>query len=381
MDGIGLFALLNPAIGLVFTGVLLGVWRIHRNARHVLLMAGATAFFAVGMCTQLFVPASRFGWNTMLSCVAYLLCLGFFGQALRVRAGVRGALAGQVLLSVVIFALIAFFFYVDDDLRVRVYVLNIGAGVLMCHIGYGLLRAPGKRSIDWLLIALVMLIGLHFIPRTIWTVLIDQGNGALRLEAFRNSAFWSALNFALVILALILCLTFLAAVASDVIEGLRHERNRDPLASLLNRRAFEEEAQQRLSRFHTADVCLIFCDIDHFKSINDTFGHGVGDDVIRQVGEIIRHSLRKGDVAGRIGGEEFVILLGDIALPEAADLAERLRQRIAGLPLGHGMERRNVTASFGVAEAGRDEPLEELMRRADNRLYDAKRNGRNRVEF
>ncbi|MFO7704669.1 MAG: diguanylate cyclase [Halopseudomonas sp.] len=153
--------------------------------------------------------------------------------------------------------------------------------------------------------------------------------------------------------------------------------NEDKLTGLLNRRAGDERLQHALQAFADGQqsLCVIFCDIDHFKLVNDRFGHLTGDRIIRQISQFISEQLRADDPAIRWGGEEFLLL---VAAPLAAAemLAERLR---AGIEALADAEVGTVTLSFGVAEARPDEPVTQLLGRADAAMYRAKNSGRNRV--
>jgi diguanylate cyclase (GGDEF)-like protein len=152
----------------------------------------------------------------------------------------------------------------------------------------------------------------------------------------------------------------------------------DPLTGLLNRKAlagrFAEISEQ--ATLTQAWVSVIECDLDHFKQINDTYGHGRGDKVLKDAAYVMRRKLRSFELVYRLGGEEFLVVLPGLALEEGLALAERLRMgmeygRPGGLP---------VTASFGVAAArGAAVEFEPLFREADAALYLAKRNGRNQV--
>ncbi|HEY9103014.1 diguanylate cyclase [Chitinimonas sp.] len=156
----------------------------------------------------------------------------------------------------------------------------------------------------------------------------------------------------------------------------------DSLSELLNRRAFHERAAielARSSRQGTALSVFIF-DIDHFKRINDSYGHETGDQVIVEIARLTRDALRDVDVAARFGGEEFVVLLPDTALMAALQVAERLRLAIAALTLPHEDGPVRFSSSFGVAEWVDGLSLEKLISRADQALYRAKNSGRNRSE-
>jgi diguanylate cyclase (GGDEF)-like protein len=167
-------------------------------------------------------------------------------------------------------------------------------------------------------------------------------------------------------------------------DELRVLATTDFLTGLPNRREFMNrlaEEQERLQRDIGACTAVLLLDLDHFKRINDEYGHAAGDAVLRQLSELMRQDQRKIDMRGRIGGEEFAILLPGATLGKAAVFADRLRQRIADTPmcLEDGL-RLTVTVSIGIAVMGGKQPGgDAALVRADQALYTAKRGGRNRV--
>jgi diguanylate cyclase (GGDEF)-like protein len=165
-------------------------------------------------------------------------------------------------------------------------------------------------------------------------------------------------------------------------EKLRQQATTDPLTEIFNRRYFFEVAQQELERSqrYKRPLSIIIFDIDHFKKINDTYGHNAGDEVLRKLTEGCAESLRENDIFARYGGEEFVILLPETDSDRAEQMAERMRKSCAETPLDVGVATVNQTVSFGVANLnGEKIDLDELLLRADKALYQAKEAGRNRV--
>jgi diguanylate cyclase (GGDEF)-like protein len=164
-------------------------------------------------------------------------------------------------------------------------------------------------------------------------------------------------------------------------ESLRRQSVLDPLTGLFNRRYFDETLRRELARSRrmASPLSLVVLDVDHFKRVNDGFGHAAGDAVLRAIAQLVRQSIRYGDVACRYGGEELVILMPDCVQADAARRAESLRADIAGAPpMNDGPD--TITASFGVAEFPLHGPdAEALFRAADQAMYRAKREGRNRV--
>jgi len=179
----------------------------------------------------------------------------------------------------------------------------------------------------------------------------------------------------------------LKLVAMDPLERSFHETmldqsTRDPLTGLANRGAILSELQSRfdLSRRHGRPLSVVMCDLDHFKRINDEHGHGAGDLVLSNFGELVHQNLRGTDLAGRIGGEEFLLVLPETEVEGAMFLAERLRTALGGRPQVITNAVLSVTCSLGVAErcpSDRDGGM--LLGRADGALYQAKRQGRDRA--
>jgi len=162
---------------------------------------------------------------------------------------------------------------------------------------------------------------------------------------------------------------------------LRRLASTDALTGLHNRRELEQRIAEEMSRSrrHGEPLSVVIGDLDHFKQVNDAFGHSIGDEVLRAVGERMRQDLRTEDLAVRWGGEEFLLMLPSTNLDQAVQVADKLRRAIAERPIGCNGREVPVTISLGAAELEKDEELEELIRRADDAMYRAKTEGRNRV--
>lgn len=158
-----------------------------------------------------------------------------------------------------------------------------------------------------------------------------------------------------------------------------HAAQTDELTGLKNRRAFFQEAEQTYEhcKRNRLPLSVLMMDIDHFKHINDSYGHQAGDQVLRQIGAVICESVRDVDLCGRLGGEEFALLLTDTSIDVARTTAEELRQAIARLPCEH-IE--GITASLGVATMSAvDQNVHMLLNDADKALFRAKAQGRNQT--
>lgn len=165
---------------------------------------------------------------------------------------------------------------------------------------------------------------------------------------------------------------------------LEHIARQDELTGLFNRRYFEQRAQEEClrARRYERPLSLLLGDLDHFKEVNDRYGHAYGDIVLREVGDILLRHCRSSDLVARYGGEEFALLLPETGTEEAMQVAERLRAAVKALTFSHLSGSFQATMSFGVTclTSERRQSVAGLLAEADTALYAAKHKGRNRVE-
>ena len=187
-------------------------------------------------------------------------------------------------------------------------------------------------------------------------------------------------------------LQFFSVLGYQMAASLRHiqrfstvkkEAIYDTLTNLFNRRHFEEElsAETQKAFENESNLSMIMVDIDHFKRVNDTFGHDGGDKVLRKIASLLKNSVRKHDTVARYGGEEFVLLLPGAPLDPTNMVAERIRRLVENTPFDMGQTQIRITISLGISNfpMHRMKSKEELVKMADLALYEAKRGGRNRV--
>lgn len=199
------------------------------------------------------------------------------------------------------------------------------------------------------------------------------------LEAQRQAMSRTFLvNLLIMVTVLLSILWLLSAVIRRVQQNVSSKIYTDRLTGIYNRlfieKTFEQIQSEQLS------MSLIIADIDHFKEVNDNYGHNVGDQVIARIAHILGDCLRKGDYLGRWGGEEFIILLPATDLQAAEQVAERMRQSVAFQPVAEGDMVLDVSMSFGVTQADHYASLVDLIHSADKALYQAKNTGRNKVK-
>lgn len=236
--------------------------------------------------------------------------------------------------------------------RIQVYFGLCGA--LWLSVLTGLLRVPAPPLADMIALGLALFLLL--------LCFYLQGIGKRVVEGIRLQIANAAL----------------AAQLSDALAAMAQQAATDPLTGLPNRRSLDQTlaAQLAMAQREGRPFSVLMLDLDHFKAVNDTHGHGVGDAVLRSFAQRIQAQLRRSDVCARYGGEEFAVVLPGTASALALDAAERLRLAVAGAPLVPNVP---VTVSVGAATWREDEDAAALLGRADAALYEAKRAGRDRV--
>ncbi|GAP65207.1 diguanylate cyclase (GGDEF) domain-containing protein [Mizugakiibacter sediminis] len=322
----------------------------------LMMLTGAVAYFALVACGEL---------------------VGHSGVPLLLRAA--------PLLPLVVIAWRAFF--IADPLRLSVLGL---VAVVVVEVGIGLNGYKHSQGALWVLPAYVMVplaTGAVWLWR--WDFIL-----AMALSVLGPLPLLLADPAMPTLLAEYLMYMGIALVAAVIVHSLmddvlhkhfrleqqlRERAYTDDLTGLLARNRFLELAAARLA--HTVHqggpVCALYLDADHFKQINDRHGHALGDQTLVALADVMRHHLRPLDLIGRVGGEEFAVLLPGLAQDEAVAVAERIRQAMHGIRLPDG----TLTVSIGVAAQLPEQSLHELLAAADAALRQAKRNGRDRVEI
>ncbi|MDP2166617.1 MAG: GGDEF domain-containing protein [Hydrogenophaga sp.] len=264
---------------------------------------------------------------------------------------------------------------------------HFSQGMLLLSLGVNITSALAnirKILVAYFLVCVVMVIFAvidfsgQFSPAPLFAAPPLKADGAPVLG-------WLVVQVAIVVALLAITRISIAAVSRWVErEDLYREMSTiDGLTRLTNRSSFIARGQSELSRARRipADVACVMVDLDHFKNINDTWGHHAGDKVLVEASAILMESARQYDEVGRYGGEEFAILLPNVSLEDAAMVAERVREKIANARIVVDGQQIAVTASFGVAcyPGPGIEDLNDLLKAADKALYEAKESGRNRV--
>lgn len=234
----------------------------------------------------------------------------------------------------------------------------------------------------------------HFLRKALASLflingMVHVGRGLYALNSpmhynILQADYWLAMSlyFPLVILV-VGALIGLSLHRERMVRALRHDAEFDSLTNVLNRKALFLRADGEIAAARKSgnNVALLLFDLDHFKMINDSYGHQAGDAVLERFSELVQTRLRKTDLFGRIGGEEFVAVLPNVDGEDARRIADMLRMAVDELTVGYSGEEISVSVSIGVADAtGKTAALDSLMKMADQALYGAKRRGRNQVQ-
>ncbi|USA38504.1 GGDEF domain-containing protein [Pelagerythrobacter marinus] len=249
--------------------------------------------------------------------------------------------------------------------------------VLGCFV---IVRSGRREPLDLLLIALSLLAAFTYLSKPMIGWAVGMASASQGYMASTYAAISQMLGaITLVSLALVLLLVMMRDATAEMVA--RSET--DVLSGILNRRGFDAHAEKALAaaREQAESVTLVAADIDHFKTVNDTYGHAIGDAVIARFAQLLKTAAGEGAVVGRLGGEEFAVLLAGSNLAEGRRFAESVRERFCAAPLAELGIDRTITASFGVAQLTLADNLFDLARRADSALYRAKRSGRNQVSL
>jgi diguanylate cyclase (GGDEF)-like protein len=243
---------------------------------------------------------------------------------------------------------------------------------IMLMLGVMAARSGQKPAQYFLLAAIAAMVGAALTTLSVW------GFIPINIWTFRAVEIGILLDATLLALAL----TYQFRVGQEAKLRAEQLATLDPLTGINNRRAFYDKAIPiwNVTQRHNRNLSLILLDIDNFKRVNDAYGHAYGDEALKAMAGVVMKSIRDHDVAARWGGEEFILLLPETDIQEAAALAERLRSAIAGIHLSHAGAEIAVTASFGVVQREtHHNTLDVLISTADKYLYQSKEMGRNRV--
>lgn len=365
-------------VSLMLAVILLTAWNSFGRPRHALIWCGAFTLAAIAWALNLLLVSAapderwtRFAMHVLAMGTWALMLIGF-----RVRAKLRTrwwvAVPGAGLpLAVLLVATVRGQHGLCGSIPplFAACMLALSASTMM----HSSARNPAERSVVVMLLAFAMLDAI-------------AGAMTLRQDVPGGGGQYMLSNVMMVLTApsafIGIGLFAVFLLAADLAERMGKLAASDPLTGVLNRRGFDEAGARALAlaRRQRQPLTIVMLDLDRFKAINDRYGHAAGDVVLRRVSEHVGNSIRAGDLFGRLGGEEFALLLVDASPSVAMEAIDRIRITLSELEIVAGAHRIRITASFGIT--GPSEPQEELsaiLARADSALYQSKMTGRDRV--
>lgn len=377
------FSLTAPAGVIALGMVLVACWwvqRRSRSARFLLWVAAGYVLPSLAMGLQSLMSNAQLSQWSLFTAVLYLAGLWCLAQGMALRAGI-GSISWQAG-AVISAATLAGLYYhsrMHDDLWARMQWLNLGVGALLLLPARRLWRArlPAdrlERLLHWSFLGLAA----YHVLRAATAALLVPADGPIVLT---HSGYWLAMLAGSLLFAIWFSVLLLACSMRTVYMSMRDERNRDPLTRLLNRRGFEEAADALLGNGRSGPWVAVVGDIDHFKRVNDRCGHACGDQVLQAVSELLMQQVREQDLVARFGGEEFVLLLGRVQLPEAEKVVQRIREQLRAMPLAMLPPDMRITMSFGIAAVQTRQSLRASLDEADVLSYAAKQAGRDRIHL
>lgn len=340
--------------------------------------AAANGFLAAALLCRAFEPRLPLLAAYLLPGTFLLLGLGLHWHAARLLSRMPSGLS-NVLAPATAYMLVAVMSYLTDNFALAYTASNV-IFTLLCIAIIGVYTSPmfgGMISAIGLILAFFVLAAEGLFRATHGFVF----GGPIAPDMMSNTL--QDLNLMCSLIFVSLTGAFALAISFEQIaQRHREAARRDPLTNTFNRREFQGRLEETLQKTPREAFCLLHFDLDHFKQVNDRFGHPAGDEALVKISKAVKSQLRQNDCFARIGGEEFAVLLPEISLENAYKVADRLRERISEIRFGFSPDGFRITASFGVYHGTGDGlSSRELLQIVDKRLYQSKNEGRNRISI
>ena len=364
---------------IVLTAIFFIAWLSFGRRQYALFWSIAFFFAAVQWLLNLSSQKIPFPFEVywMLVSASSAVTLSFSVAGFRMRAKLPNRIHWYLIAAAIGLAAIAWFLIVDPHVGLRTAIGPFFATLMMGACIHAIAYPRHLQPADW---GMIISAGIFGLCEAAAAIAIFSGGSAGTQESLD---IYRAINFLSLPAAYTAMGLFTVLIlASDMSKEMKALAMSDSLTGVLNLRGFEKAASRALSaaRRDNSPLSVIVCDVDHFKSINDRYGHAQGDVALIQFARHLQGNVRGQDIVARIGGEEFVLLLPGTPIEAATAIAERFRASISALKISSETSQFEIQASFGVATTtGAEDEIDHLIKRADEALYRSKRDGRNKV--
>jgi diguanylate cyclase (GGDEF)-like protein len=379
LDSSYILSTINPVAGLLFALTFFLIWRQQPDRLHILHWGAAFFLGSLGFSFEFlnyFDPMFRLsdGANIFVP-----ICVTLIARGVCLRYTGNAPTRLLILILGVTYLTASWINFVHQNAFGRGLTISIGIVALLSVATRAILNYRARDRIDLGILLTLLAASILLLGRPVLSLFIE---GAPQKGVIEDTSFWAvSMKVAGLYSLLVFAILFMLRIAADLFAELNQQSVTDLLSGLLNRRGFFAAAETlALEANPSLPISVLLLDIDHFKHVNDNYGHQTGDKVIRTLADLMLSSAPQTTVVGRLGGEEFAIFLPNTGSTAALAFAEALRTSIrlqdhAGIPATHP-----VTVSIGVAE-GTGEDLEVLLHLADIGLYKAKNSGRDQVRM
>ena len=368
------FQLLNPLVFLIFS---IGFFAIHltKPTRAALLIAVAYLYAVSAFLFDIIHDSLPRIWGDIW--VAAIYAMGTAILAAGIQSHYSGKARGGILTVAVTVHMVAYAYFIFlQNHWMASFSANIGTAIIFMIGIYGLQRHMSS-SLDRILLAICVITIAQNIARP--AVIAYMAGGPLTEANYSKELFLVTLHLSIAVCAVSMAMTLLMIFGREMFHDMRLTSVTDVLTGIRNRRGFETDAAGYFDGEFDKPVCIILADIDHFKSINDSYGHAFGDEVIVEFARLFEKHATGDNICARVGGEEFAMVVPDTSLHDAIRLAVLIRTETAKLMIKNNDTMVKFTASFGVAQRNGKEGLISVLSRADEALYSSKMNGRDKV--
>lgn len=373
-NGLNYFSLLIP---LFFLTVSLLVFVLRSKKLVSIEIVWFSAAIFVSACAQILQTAllpEDIYMIAPLVALLFLISIVLCTHAVYLRLNIPtkwNVIISSIILSI---SIISYYSYIEQNIAVRFSIVALTTMAILFNNGLKFIQTKHPHILDRLL--KLCLCGSIFAVLIRALILVS----IIRLEKSVDQLqiIWASSQFLILFFTSLLFALLASCSILDSIRKLEHERNIDPLTGLLNRRALREKIEHFNINYSISNAILVI-DLDHFKRVNDQYGHLIGDLALQHVSHIMRKNVRCYDEVARIGGEEFVIILKDITNQTALNVAEKIRKTIENTPLIVQNKEIHINVSIGFSFFSHPKEFENAFNEADSQLYRAKNLGRNQT--